>query len=203
MSEKNAVRPRLRRIAVFCGSSRGTSPACHAATAAFARACAARQYGVVYGGGRVGLMGLLADSALAAGTEVIGVIPEFLSRKEIRHDGLTRLEVVPTMHARKALIAELSDAFVALPGGLGTLDELCEILTWSQLGLHNKPVGVLNVGGYFDPLLALLDRAVADGFCRAEHRRLFCSADVPEELLDRLESFERPALPKWLDLEQT
>jgi len=190
-------------IAVFCGSSRGFSAEYRRATERFAIACVERGYGLVYGGGQVGLMGVLADAALAAGGEVIGVIPEFLSLKEIRHDGLTRLEVVPTMHARKALIAERAFAFVALPGGLGTLDELFEILTWSQLGLHDKPVGLLNVEGYFDPLIGLVDRMVNEGFCRAEHRALFGTATEPDDLLDRLERFERPRLPKWLDLEQT
>lgn len=199
--------PRLnafeRNLAVFCGSSRGFSADYRTAAAVFAAACVRRRYRIVYGGGRVGLMGVVADAALAAGGEVIGVLPEFLSTKELRHDGLTRLEIVPTMHRRKALMADLADGFVALPGGLGTLDELCEILTWSQLGLHTKPIGLFNVNGYFDPLVALVDRAVVEGFCRAEHRRLFFVSGDAEKLFDRLENFERPPTTKWLDLEQT
>jgi uncharacterized protein (TIGR00730 family) len=193
-----------RRLAIFCGSAHGFSPDYRAAAEAFGAECVVRGYGVVYGGGRVGLMGVIADAVLNADGEVIGVLPEFLSTKELRHDGLTQLEIVPSKHARKARMAELAGAFVALPGGLGTLDELCEILTWSQLGLHQKPVGLLNTRGYFDPLVALVDRAVSEGFCRTEHRQLFCVANEPVELLDRLERFVRPATTKWLDAaEQT
>lgn len=192
-----------RRLAVFCGSSAGRSPLYAQVARQFAEACVQRGYGVVYGGGRVGLMGILADAVLAQQGEVIGVIPEFLSTKELRHGGLTRLEIVPSMHARKALMAELADAFVALPGGLGTLDELCEILTWSQLGLHRKPVGLLNVNGFFDALLAQVDRATEEGFCRPEHRQLFCVAEEAHPLLDRLEALHLPPTVKWLDWDQT
>jgi uncharacterized protein (TIGR00730 family) len=192
-----------QNLAVFCGSSHGFSPIYRAAAEQVSAIAVARGWRIVYGGGRVGLMGVVADAALAAGGEVIGVLPEFLSTKELRHDGLTRLEIVPSMHARKALIADLADAFMALPGGLGTFDELFEILTWSQLGLHNKPIGLLNVSGYFDALIAMVDRAVAEGFCRPEHRQLFCVAAEAEELLDRLERFERPVTTKWLDADQT
>lgn len=192
-----------RRVTVFCGSAAGRSPLYAQVARQFAEACVQRGYGVVYGGGRVGLMGILADAALARQGEVIGVIPEFLSTKELRHEGLTRLEVVPSMHARKALMAELADAFVALPGGLGTLDELCEILTWSQLGLHRKPVGLLNVNGFFDAFLARVNRAVEEGFCRPEHRQLFCVAEEVHLLLDRLEALHPPPAVKWLDWDQT
>lgn len=192
-----------RRLTVFCGSSTGRSPVYAQVAHQFAEACVQRGYGVVYGGGRVGLMGVLADAVLARHGEVIGVIPEFLSTKELRHEGLTRLEVVPSMHARKALMAELADAFVALPGGLGTLDELCEILTWSQLGLHRKPIGLLNVNGFFDPFLAQVNRAVEEGFCRPEHRQLFCIAEEVHPLLDRLETLHPPPTVKWLEWNQT
>jgi uncharacterized protein (TIGR00730 family) len=198
-----AVEARKSRLTVFCGSSHGFSPIYEAGTAAFARAVVRRGYGIIYGGGCVGLMGTLADAALAAGGDVIGVLPEFLSTKELRHEGLTRLEIVPSMHARKALMAELSQGFVALPGGLGTLDELFEILTWSQLGLHAKPIGLLSINGYFDPLITWIDRAVSDGFCRAEHRQLFCTATDPDDLLDQLAGFQHPGTPKWLSRSQT
>jgi uncharacterized protein (TIGR00730 family) len=167
------------RLCVFCGSS-GGGPAVYAGTArALGAALAAGGVGLVYGGGHVGLMGVLADAVLAAGGTAVGVIPQGLVDRELAHTGLTELHVVATMHERKALMAELSDAFAALPGGCGTADELFEILTWAQLGLHAKPVGLLNVAGFFDPLLAWLDRAVRDGFVRAEHRRLLhVSADV-------------------------
>ncbi len=142
--------------------------------------------GVVYGGGRVGLMGVLADTALAAGGEVIGVIPQALSGREIAHDGLTELHIVDSMHERKALMADLSDAFIALPGGFGTMDEFCEILTWRLLRIHDKPVGLLNAFGYYDDLIALFDTMLREGFVTPRHRMLFSSAGSPNELLDRL-----------------
>jgi uncharacterized protein (TIGR00730 family) len=149
------------------------------------RALAARGQALVYGGGNVGLMGVLADAALAGGARVIGVIPEMLRGQELAHPRV-ELRVVPTMHARKSLMAELADAFVALPGGFGTLEELLEVVTWAQLGLHRKPVGLLNVAGYFAPLLGLVEHAIAQGFVTAERRRLFAVAEEPGELLDRL-----------------
>lgn len=146
---------------------------------------AQRKLSLVYGGGRVGLMGSIADTVLKEGGEVIGVIPESLVRREVAHTGLNDLRVVQSMHERKALMAELADAFIALPGGFGTLDEFCEILTWAQLGLHGKPCGLLNVEGYFDPLLALFDRAVEDRFLHPKHRSMVITADDPEKLLDK------------------
>ena len=157
-----------------------------------------RGKGLVYGGGRVGLMGVIADAVLEAGGEAIGIIPESLSAKEIRHDGLTQLHVVPNMHARKAKMAELSDSFVAMPGGYGTLEELFEVVTWAQLGLHDKPVALLNVGGYFDGLLGCIDSAVVEGFIRPEHRRLIMSGSEPDALLDALERFEPLPQEKWI-----
>lgn len=174
-------------ICVFCGSS-NTVPASDVAVAAeFARACVVRGWGIIYGAGRTGLMGDVADAALAVGGTVVGVIPEFLETKELCHPGLTELHVVQSMHERKALMAARAAAFVTLPGGLGTLDELCEILTWSQLDLHAKPVGLLNPRNYFAGLLTMLDQAVTDGYLRQEHRaRLMVETDGTR-LLDRLE----------------
>jgi uncharacterized protein (TIGR00730 family) len=193
---------RILTICVFSGSAVGARPEYRQAAEDLGRLAARSGVRLVYGGGRMGLMGAMADAALAAGGEVLGVIPEFLSQREIRHDGLTALHVVPTMHARKALMAELSGAFLAMPGGLGTLDELCEILTWSQLGLHAKPVGLLNVRGYFDPLIEQIERAITDGFCRPEHRELFVVESEPARLLERLPTHRLPAVRKWISLEQ-
>ena len=154
----------LTSVCVFCGASTGSNPAYREAAIALGKELARRQLTLVYGGGAVGLMGIVADAALAAGGEVIGIIPESLKSKEIGHNGLTRLEVVDGMHARKARMAELSDAFIALPGGLGTFEELFEVWTWGQLGYHGKPLGLLNVAGYYDGLLAFLRTSVASGF---------------------------------------
>ena len=162
----------------------------------------ARGYGVVYGGGRVGLMGILADAALAAGGEVIGVLPSALATKELAHRGLTRLEIVASMHERKALMAELASAFVALPGGVGTLEELFEVVTWGQLGLHRKPCGVLDVEGYWNDLGRMLDRAVEESFLRLEHRRMLMVETDPASLLDRFEAYQPPAIPKWIDRDE-
>lgn len=159
---------------------------------------AQRKLSLVYGGGRVGLMGSIADAVLKEGGEVIGVIPESLVRREVAHTGLNDLRVVQSMHERKALMAELADAFIALPGGFGTLDEFCEILTWAQLGLHGKPCGLLNVEGYFDPLLALFDRAVEDRFLHPKHRSMVITADDPEMLLEKMSSYHAPEVEKWL-----
>lgn len=189
---------KLSRVCVFCGSSEGRDPVYRNAAQAFGKALARRGLGLVYGGGSVGLMGVIADTVLAAGGEVTGIIPDSLATREIRHDGLTALHVVPTMHARKAKMAELSEAFVALPGGYGTLEELFEVVTWAQLGLHGKPIALLNVGGYFDGLLGCIDSAVAEGFIRPEHRRLLMAGLEPDALLDALERYEPQALPKWI-----
>lgn len=161
-----------KRICVFCGSSPGAQPCYVAAATALAGHLAAHNIGMVYGGGNVGLMGALADAALEAGADIIGVIPQSLVEKELAHARLTELRVVGSMHQRKALMAELADAFIALPGGYGTFEEFCEVLTWTQLGLHRKPCGLLNVAGYYDPLLALFDHAVREGFVRPVHRRM-------------------------------
>jgi uncharacterized protein (TIGR00730 family) len=182
----------LKRICVFCGSSVGTRPAYATAARELGRTLAERGLGIVFGGGKVGLMGVLADAALAAGGEAIGVIPEALVAREIAHNGLTKLHVVRSMHERKTLMADLADAFIALPGGYGTFEEFFEAVTWTQLGIHKKPCGLLNVDGYYDALLALLDRAVGEGFVRAANRSLVLDAPDVSGLLDKLESF-RPA----------
>ncbi|MFN7962743.1 MAG: TIGR00730 family Rossman fold protein [Thermoanaerobaculia bacterium] len=173
-------------VCVYCGSSAGNQPGYAQAAAGFGRLLGEHGLGLVYGGGNVGLMGILADAALAAGSEVVGVIPEHLRAREVAHLGLSRLHVVSSMHERKALMAELADCFLALPGGLGTLDELFEILTWAQLGLHSKPCGLLEVNGYFAPLLGFLDQAVAAGFVRSEHRALLEVSSDPASLLAAL-----------------
>ncbi len=188
----------MRRVCVFCGSSRGGDPRYAEAAGRLARALAARGAGLVFGGGSIGLMGVLADEALAAGAEVVGVIPHGLAARELAHRGVADMRVVPSMHARKALMAELADGFVALPGGMGTLDELFEIVTWGQLGIHRKPVGVLNVAGYYDPLAALLEHAAVQGFVSGESRRLVLVDEDPERLLERMAAYEPPAVPAWV-----
>jgi uncharacterized protein (TIGR00730 family) len=190
--------PRVR-LCIFCGSSPGARDDYANATTELAQLLARRGIGVVYGGASVGLMGSLADAALGAGGEVIGVIPAALEAKEIAHPGLTELRVVDSMHERKALMAQLSDGFVALPGGSGTLEELFEVFTWSQLGLHRKACALLNVAGYYDGLEAFLDHAVRERFLRAEHRAMLLCEDTPPAVLDALERFEPPAVDKWLD----
>jgi uncharacterized protein (TIGR00730 family) len=175
-----------RRIGIFCGARTGNGSRYAGLAADVARRIVARNAGIVYGGGRVGLMGVIADTALEAGGEVIGVIPEALATKELAHAGLTQLHVVASMHERKALMADLSDGFIALPGGFGTMDEFCEILTWAQLRIHEKPVGLLNDGGYYDELLALFDKMVAEGFVTVTNRRLVRSAGTIEELLGHM-----------------
>ena len=190
----------MRRLCVFCGSSAGGRAVYRDSARRLGEVLAAGGLGLVYGGGHVGLMGVLADAVLQGGGEVIGVIPQALVDRELAQLNLTRLEVVDTMHQRKARMADLADAFVALPGGYGTADELFEILTWAQLGLHTKPIGLLNVASFFDPLRQWLDHAVREGFLRAEHRRLLLEADSPEELLELLRHY-RPTEPvaKWIE----
>jgi len=192
------VKP-LARVCVFSGSSPGARAEYTEAAAGLGRALAARRLELVYGGARVGLMGVVADAALAAGGTVQGVIPAGMVEKEVAHEGLTELHVVESMHERKALMADLADAFVALPGGLGTLEEMAEVLTWAQLGLHEKPCGLLDVAGFFQGLLAFLDHTVAERFVRPEHRALLLAAAEPEALLDAFARWEAPALEKWLD----
>ncbi len=189
----------MQRICAFCGASSGRNPAYLAAAAAFGRTLAERGLGLVYGGGRVGLMGAVAEGALAAGGEAIGVIPQELVDRELAHAGLSDLHVVGSLHERKALMAELADAFVALPGGFGTLDELMEQLTWSQLGLHDKPVGLLDVEGYWRPLVALARHATEEGFVREADLAAIAVADDAGALLDRLAALTRERRPraKW------
>jgi uncharacterized protein (TIGR00730 family) len=182
----------LRRICIFCGSSPGRDPAFIAAARAVGIRLAERGIGVVYGGGRVGLMGAVADAALDAGGEVIGVIPQSLVDRELAHTGLTELRKVGTLHERKAVMAELSDAFIALPGGLGTLEELAEVTSWAQLGLHGKPIGLLDVGDYWAPLLAWLDRAVETGFLAPTDRALLDRGTDLDALLARFEAWSPP-----------
>jgi uncharacterized protein (TIGR00730 family) len=189
----------MERVCVFCGASSGRGTTYLETARAFGAEAAARGLGLVYGGGRVGLMGEVANGALAVGGEVIGVIPQELVERELAHDGLTELHVVSSLHERKALMAELADAFVALPGGFGTLDELMEQLTWSQLGLHSKPIGLLDAGGYWRPLIVLARHAVDEGFVREPDLRSIAVGDEPGPLLDRLAALEnepRPR-PKW------
>jgi len=188
---------RLRRVAVFCGSHSGNRPIYREAAVAFGREAAGRGLGLVYGGGRVGMMGFVADAALAAGGEVIGVIPRFLVDREVGHQGVSELRIVESMHERKATMAELADAFVALPGGIGTLEEIFEVWTWILLGLHAKPCGLLEVDGYFSGLVSFLDRTVAEGFVSPSQRALMHLAGRPADLLDRLEAAPMPPRPKW------
>jgi uncharacterized protein (TIGR00730 family) len=175
---------KVRSVCVFCGSAAGNAPEYAESARRLGRALAARKLELIYGAGDVGLMGVLADAVLAAGGRVVGVIPQGLVERELAHQGLSELHVVRTMHERKALMADRAGAFLALPGGFGTADELFEILTWAQLGIHTRPVGLLNVKGYFDPLLAWLDRAVQEGFVRDRHRGLLLVGDDPEALLE-------------------
>lgn len=188
----------MNSLCIFCGSSTGFDSIYASAARAVGTLVAHSGMTLVYGGGSVGLMGIVADAAMAAGGEVAGVIPQPLFGKEVAHNSLTKLHVVDTMHARKELMYTLSDAFMALPGGIGTLEELCEILTWGQLGLHRKPCGLLNVKGYFDPLLDLLDRAVAEGFLKKEHRAMLVVDDTPESLLKKLKTAHLPRTEKWI-----
>jgi uncharacterized protein (TIGR00730 family) len=187
----------LRRICVFCGSSSGTREVYKQAAQAVGQLLCQRGIELVYGGGHVGLMGVVADACLNAGGRVIGVIPQALADKEVAHTGLTELRIVRSMHERKAVMADLSDAFVSLPGGFGTWEEFFEVLTWAQLGIHRKACGVLNVNGYYDPLIEMADRALSEGFLREGHRDLLLSDADPERLLDRLSSYAAPAVDKW------
>ena len=188
----------MRSICVFCGANAGRRPAYAAAARAVGALLASRGIELVYGGGRVGLMGVLADAALGGGGRVTGVIPRSLLEKEVGHAGLSELLVVDSMHERKARMAERADAFVALPGGYGTFEELCEVVTWSQLGLHPKACGLLDVEGYYEPLLALFDRAVEEGFVRREHREIVIVERDPEALLDRLARHRPIRSEKWI-----
>ena len=194
----------MRRVCVFCGSSPGARPAYAEAAEELATLLVADGIGVVYGGGGVGLMGKLADAVLGQGGEITGVIPHALVDREIGHSGVHDMRTVGSMHERKALMAELSDAFVALPGGIGTLEELVEVFTWSQLGLHRKPCGLLDVEGYYEELAAFLDHAVRERFLREEHRSTLIVEREPAALLERMTAYRPDAIqPKWIDRDET
>jgi uncharacterized protein (TIGR00730 family) len=193
----------MDRLCVFCGSQIGARPIYAHAAQSLGRLLANRHIGLVYGGGRVGLMGVLADSVLENQGEVIGVIPRALVNRELAHTSLSDMRIVGSMHERKAIMAELADAFVALPGGFGTLEEFCEVTTWTQLGLHRKPCGLLNVSGYFDLLLAAFDHALSEGFVRPIDRAIVLADGDPEKLLDRLAQCRLHARVKWLDTDAT
>ncbi|MFB6171396.1 MAG: TIGR00730 family Rossman fold protein [Haloarculaceae archaeon] len=196
------MRAAVNRICVYCGSNVGADPAYAAAARELGRVLASRDIGVVYGGASVGLMGALADAALAGGGEVIGVIPEALDEREVAHRGVD-LRVVGSMHERKETFVDLADGFVALPGGLGTLEELFEILTWAQLGIHRDPCGLLDVAGYYEGIVDFLDHAVEEGFVHPDHRDLLYVAEDPETLLAAFADYEPPAVEKWLDRDET
>ncbi len=187
------------RICVFCGSSFGRSDLYKDAAHRLGERVAEKGYGLVYGGASIGLMGAVADGALKAGGEVIGVLPKALASLEIAHTGLTDLKIVSSMHERKAIMASLSDAFIALPGGIGTLEEAFEIWTWTQLGLHRKPIGLMNVDGFYDKLASFLDQLVEEQFVKSEHRRILLSDADPATLIDKLMDHELPTSMKWID----
>jgi uncharacterized protein (TIGR00730 family) len=193
----------LQAVCIFCGSNFGRRPAYADAAAALGRAIGVRGLALVYGGARVGLMGAVADAALSAGAKVYGIIPQALVDKELAHPGLTRLETVGSMHERKARMADLADGFVALPGGAGTLEEICEVWTWAQLGFHRKPVGFLDVAGYYDALARFLDHAVEEAFIKAPLRDMLVFETDPERLLDRFATYVAPSQPKWIKREET
>ena len=197
----------MKRLCVFCGSNAGHNPIYRQEAATLGRLLAARGIELIYGAGNVGLMGTIADACLDAGGTVIGVIPEALMGKEVAgravdHRALTRIEVVDSMHTRKARMAELSDGFIALPGGFGTFEEFCEILTWGQLGFHSKPMGLLNVNGFYDPLLAMFDKAVDEGFLRAQNRAMALAATDIEALLATMAAYQPEPVSKWLKEEK-
>jgi uncharacterized protein (TIGR00730 family) len=193
----------MKRVCVYCGSSIGAQPIYREMAEAMGALLARRGIGLVYGGGNVGLMGVVADAALAAGGEVIGVIPHSLANREIAHAGVTDLRVVDSMHTRKAMMAELSDAFIAMPGGVGTFEEFFEAVTWTQLGVHRKPCGLLNVGGFYAPLAAFIDQAVTEGFIKPVHRAMIVVDDDPERLLNSLATVKLPDVPKWIKKDET
>jgi uncharacterized protein (TIGR00730 family) len=188
----------VKRICVFCGSNPGRRPEYAAAARALAGVMAERGIGLVYGGGHVGLMGIVADTIMTHGGEAIGVIPQALMRREVGHHGLTELHVVASMHERKQLMADLSDGFIAMPGGYGTFEEFCEVITWSQLGIHPKPCGLLNVLGYYDALLAMFDHGVAEGFVHPAHRAMVLQETDPARLVESLHTFVPIKAEKWI-----
>lgn len=188
----------MKRVCVFCGSSPGVRPGYTDAARALGYEIVGRGMSLVYGGGRVGLMGVIADAVLEAGGEVTGVIPHALASREVAHHGLTDLRVVDSMHTRKAMMAALADAFIAMPGGFGTYEEFFEVVTWTQLGVHRKPCGLLNVEGFYDPLVGLLDHAVAEGFVRSQHRATVLVDGDPARLLEALSAVTLPDVAKWI-----
>jgi hypothetical protein len=193
----------MRRICVYCGSSPGRLPVYRQSAQSLGRELAKRGLGLVYGGASVGVMGAVADAVLECGGEAIGVIPHSLATLEVAHSGLDELMVVGSMHERKAKMAELSDGFIALPGGWGTIEEIFEMLTWAQLGFHEKPCGLLNIASYYDPLFAFLDQAVRQQFVKEEHRPMIMMEEDAITLLDRFSSYQAPRVKKWLGPEET
>lgn len=193
----------MNSICVFCGSIIGNNPLYETAAYGLGKLLAEKRIRLIYGGAKVGLMGTVANGVLENGGEAIGVLPAFLSGKEIAHAGLTDLILVESMHERKMKMSELADGFIALPGGMGTMEELCEILTWSQLGLHRKPAGVLNVNGYYDFLLQLFGKMVEEGFLKEKHQQMLLNADQAEELLMQMQQYQAPAVEKWLNKSDT
>ena len=193
----------MKNICVFCGSNPGGRPAYVESARSLGRVLLQRDMGLIYGGGRVGLMGEIAETVQAGGGRVVGVIPRALLVREGGDPASTNLKIVPSMHERKAIMAEMSDGFVALPGGVGTFEELCEIVTWGQLGLHVKPIGVLNVESYFDPIIAMFDHAVAEGFVHPMCRSLVLQDSDPERLLDRMSAYVAPPVERWIDPDES
>ncbi len=192
----------LKSVCIYCGSNLGTRDSYLQAAQQLCIELVQRQITIVYGGGNTGLMGAVANSALAAGGKVVGVIPQVLVDQEVAHTGLSDLRIVKSMHERKSLMSDLSDAFIALPGGLGTLEEFCEVATWTQLGFHRKACGLLNIEGFYDNLLCFLDHATEEKFIRSEHRKIFIAEKNPVKLISKLDEFEIPILPKWIDRAQ-
>ena len=192
----------MKRVCVFCGSSPGARPDYTLAAQAMGTALAGRDLALVYGGGQTGLMGVLADAVLAAGGQAVGVIPQALKAKEVAHNGLNELIVTGSMHERKEKMADLADAFIALPGGFGTYDEFCEIITWAQLGIHQKAVGLLNVSGFYDGLLAFFDHAVTEQFIRPQHHAMLQVSDDPAQLLDMLAAYQPAYTSKWVNRDE-
>ncbi len=193
----------MNRLAVFCGSKDGAHPVFREAAGTLGQALAARDIGLVYGGSRVGTMGAVADATLAAQGQAIGVLPHFLQEKELAHPGLTELHLVHSMHERKAKMSELADGYIILPGGPGTMEEFFEVFTWAQLGLHEKPCGVLNIDGYYDPLIALFDTMERQGFLIPEHRAMLIVESDPNRLLERFATYEAPRVKTYMDRSQT
>lgn len=193
----------MKRICVYCGSSPGNNPAYAEAARRLGALLVEQSIGLVYGGAAVGIMGAIANEVLARGGEAIGIIPEALAVKEVAHTGLTEQRVVASMHERKAMMAELSDGFVALPGGWGTIEEIFEILTWAQLGFHDKPCGLLNVAGYYDGLFTFLEHAIDEGFVRPVYRDILILEDAPEDLLQRFAGYRAPKIHKWISSAET